>query len=87
MLNILVCTADACKRQAAYDIFARLEALTALHHLEKQVAILPSGCLGVCRSEGITIQIGNNLYTGLCLQNVDYVFQEYVLDLLQTQAS
>lgn len=87
MLNIFVCTADTCKRQAAYDILARFEALTALHHLEKQVAVLPAGCLGVCRSEGITVQIGSNLYTGLCLQNVDYVFEEYVLDLLQTQAS
>ncbi|MCD7838873.1 MAG: (2Fe-2S) ferredoxin domain-containing protein, partial [Clostridiales bacterium] len=68
-----------CKQQMAEKVLARFRALIRENGLEEQVTAKPSPCLGLCRADGVTIQIGPNLYTGVTPTNVDYVFREYVL--------
>lgn len=81
MFEVLVCTESngECKQQMAEEILARLQTLIRENNLTGQVTALPSPCLGLCRADGVTVQIGANLYTGVTTANADYVFREYIL--------
>lgn len=85
MFEILVCTESACKRQMAEEILFHFQALIQQEGLTGLVQAAASPCLGVCREEGITVQIGSTLYVGVTPENMDYVFEEYVLTLFQPQ--
>ncbi|MCC8075092.1 MAG: (2Fe-2S) ferredoxin domain-containing protein [Clostridiales bacterium] len=81
MFEVLVCMESngACKRQLAEEVLERFQTLIQENDLTGQVVAKPSPCLGLCKADGATVQIGTNLYTGVTPANVDYVFREYVL--------
>lgn len=82
MLNVLVCTECSSKDKAAHTVLSRFRNLVVLNRLEQQVRVSESGCLGACRA-GVTIQVGQYLYTGVTEETMDFVFEQYVLDLMQ----
>ncbi len=87
MFEVLVCmeTNGACKRQMAEEVLSQFQTLIQENGLTEQVAARPSPCLGLCRADGVTVQIGANLYTGVTPANADYVFREYVLCIFPEQ--
>lgn len=85
MFEVLVCTENTCKRQMAKDILFHFQLLIQRNGLTGLVRASASPCLGVCREDGVSVQIGTNLYTGVTPENMDYVFEEYVLQLFQSQ--
>ncbi len=82
MLTVLVCVQSSCNQPLAKTVLSRFQALAAQHGIEDQVQISPSDCLGVCNN-GVTVQIGQHLYTGIAKDTMDVVFHHYVLDLLK----
>lgn len=88
MFEVLVCMESngACKQQMAEEVLARFQLLIQEHNLTGQVSVQPSPCLGLCKADGATVQIGTNLYTGVTPANADYVFREYVLHIFSGQA-
>ena len=87
MFELLVCTENVCKRQMAEEILFHFQALIQENGLTNLVAAKPSPCLGVCREQGVSVQIGSNLYTGVTPENMDHVFQEYVLHIFPAQVN
>ncbi|MCD8146955.1 MAG: (2Fe-2S) ferredoxin domain-containing protein [Clostridiales bacterium] len=87
MFEVLVCMESngACKQQMAEEVLARFQSLIQENDLTGQVSVQPSPCLGLCKADGVTVQIGTNLYTGVTPANADYVFREYVLYLFPKQ--
>lgn len=82
MINVLVCTQGHCKQHCAQMVLSRFQALVSAHGMEEQVRISSSDCLGVCR-DGVTVQVGQSLYTGITEDTMDFVFERYVLDLVK----
>lgn len=78
MFQILVCTQNACKRSLSEEVLRLFQRLIVENNLTDAVQALPSGCLGLCRSKGVSVQIGGNLYTNVTLENAEHVFREYV---------
>lgn len=81
MYEIAVCTENSCRSQMAQSLLLRLQTLTEQNGLSGLVHVGPASCLGVCRDDGVSVQIGTNLYTGITPDNLDFVFQEYVLSI------
>lgn len=82
MLNVLVCTQSRCKHQAAEAVLSHFQSLVLQNGVEDLVRVSPSRCLGVCH-DGVTIQVGQHLYTGITEETMDFVFEQYVLDLVK----
>ncbi|MCD7887942.1 MAG: hypothetical protein LUG44_10115 [Clostridiales bacterium] len=83
MFEVLVCMErdEAGEGQMAEEVLARFQALVQENGLTEQVAVQPAPSLGLRGADGVTVQIGANLYTGVAPDNADYVFREYVLHI------
>jgi NADH:ubiquinone oxidoreductase subunit E len=86
MFQIAVCTQDQHKCTLSDAILARFQRLIEEHDLTGVVEACATGCLGVCNKDGVTVQIGSTLLIGVVPDNVDYVFEEYVLDIFFPRA-
>lgn len=87
MFQILVCTENACKRSLSEEVLRLFQHLIIVNDLADSVQAVPSGCLGLCRSKGVSVQIGGHLYTNVTIENAEHVFQEYVPHMRDTETS
>ncbi|MCD8334605.1 MAG: hypothetical protein LUC35_04500 [Clostridiales bacterium] len=87
MFEVLVCMErdEAGEGQMAEEVLARFQALVQENGLTEQVAVQPAPSLGLRGADGVTVQIGANLYTSVTPDNADYVFREYVLHIFPGQ--
>ena len=81
-MEIYVCIGSSCHLKGSYDIINAFKKLIADHGLEEKVSLNASFCLGHCQN-GVTINIGEQIVTGLNPQNVEQIFNDMVLKELQ----
>lgn len=78
-MNIQVCAGSACHMKGSYNIINELNGLITENHLEDVVRVQIAFCLGRCR-DGVTIKVGENIITGVSVQNVRQVFTTHVIE-------
>ena len=82
MITISVCVGSACHKRGSYALMKRLCALCEKYAVSEQVAVVPAFCLGMCGS-GISLKIGDRLYSGVSSENAEKLFHEAVLPNLE----
>ena len=60
-----------------------LEAGIAEHHIEDEVVITGSFCIGTCNRVGVTVQINDDVHTGVTTENFREFFKENILDVIK----
>lgn len=83
-MEIYVCIGSSCHLKGSYDIIGAFKRLIAENNLEDKVNLNASFCLGHCQN-GVTIQIDEQLVTGLSAQNVEQIFNDMVVKELQSR--
>jgi NADH:ubiquinone oxidoreductase subunit E len=78
-MYILVCIGSSCHRRGSYDVMNRVRELITENVLGNTVKINSSFCLGRCHLEGITIKIDDQFIYGVGMENIDDIFNTYVL--------
>lgn len=58
-----------------------------MHHLENEITLTGSFCLGKCNPIGVTVQVDDQVYTGITPMNFKEFFKSYVLDVLHPDAA
>ena len=76
---ISVCIGSACHLKGSYKIISQLKEKITQHHLENDVTVSASFCLGECSSEGVSVKIDDNVVTGVTLENFEQFFENNVL--------
>lgn len=61
---ISVCIGSACHLKGSYKIISQLKEKITQHHLENDVTVNASFCLGECSSEGVSVKLDDNVVTG-----------------------
>lgn len=79
-MTITICIGSSCYLKNSKEIVAILERLIALHHLQEQVELVGSFCLGHC-TEGVCVKIGEELFS-LSPATTEAFFQKEVLGRL-----
>ncbi len=77
-MEIYVCIGSSCHLKGSYNIIAALKRLVAENHLEDQVSLNASFCLGHCQ-DGVTMKINEELVTGVNVDNIEQIFREKVM--------
>lgn len=54
------------------------------YHLENEVTLTGSFCLGKCNPIGVTVQLDDEVYTGITTVNFSEFFKAHVLDVLHS---
>ena len=49
------------------------------HHLEDEITLAGSFCIGKCNREGVTVQVDDDIYTGITKENFQPFFHKNIL--------
>ena len=77
---IQVCVGSSCHLKGSQDIVELLQNAITEYHLENEVTLAGSFCIGVCNRVGVTVQVDDDIHTGVTKENFKEFFKENVLD-------
>ena len=76
---IQVCVGSSCHLKGSPEIVELLQKAVEQNHLEDEITLAGSFCIGKCNRVGVTIQIDDYVHTGITKENFKEFFQENVL--------
>ena len=82
MVFVQVCVGSSCHLKGSQDIVEMLEAAVERYQLEDEVVLSGSFCIGKCNRVGVTVQVDDEIHTGVTPENFREFFKTGVLDRL-----
>ena len=55
------------------------------YHLEDEITLAGSFCIGKCNRIGVTVQVDDDIHTGITKENFKEFFKENVLDVINKE--
>ena len=80
---IQICVGSSCHIKGSAEIVELLQSAVAEHHLENEVTLAGSFCIGKCNRIGVTVQVDDEIHTGVTREGFKEFFQEQVLAKLK----
>ena len=80
MVVVRVCVGSSCHLKGAPEIVEMMEKQVAENHLENEIALVGNFCAGKCNRVGVTITVGEQVYTGITADT----FREFWNDKVMT---
>ena len=80
---IQICVGSSCHIKGSAEIVELLQKAVAEHHLEHEVTLAGSFCIGKCNRVGVTVQVDDEVHTGVTVAGFKEFFQEQVLAKLK----
>lgn len=79
MVIVRVCVGSSCHLKGSAKIIELLEKAVSDNHIESEITLAGSFCIGKCNRVGVTIQVDDDIYTGITVENFREFFSEKVL--------
>lgn len=80
---IQVCVGSSCHIKGSSEIVELFQKAIENNHLEKEITLAGSFCIGKCNRIGVTVQIDDDIYTGITKEQFKEFFQEKVLSSIE----
>ncbi len=80
---IQVCVGSSCHLKGSPEIVELLQKSVTEYHLESEVTLAGSFCIGRCNRIGVTVQVDDDIHVGITKENFKEFFQEQVLNKLE----
>ena len=80
---IQVCVGSSCHLKGSPEIVELLQKAVEEYHLESEVTLVGSFCIGKCNRIGVTVQVDDDIITGVTTEGFRDFFRENVLNKLQ----
>ena len=80
---IQVCVGSSCHLKGSPEIVELLQKAVSEHHLETQITLAGSFCTGKCNRIGVTVQVDDDIHTGVTKENFKEFFQNNVLNKIE----
>ena len=77
---IQICVGSSCHLKGSQDIVELLQKAITEYHLENEVTLAGSFCIGACNRVGVTVQVDDDVHIGVTKENFKEFFKENVLD-------
>ena len=82
---IQVCVGSSCHLKGSPEIVELLQKSVSDYHLEDEVTLAGSFCIGKCNRIGVTIQIDDDIHTGVTKESFKEFFEENVLKKIKNE--
>ena len=82
---IQVCVGSSCHLKGSPEIVELFQKAVADYHLEDEITLAGSFCIGKCNRIGVTVQVDDDIHTGITKENVKEFFTENVLDVINKE--
>ncbi len=83
MLIVQICVGSSCHIKGSADIVELLEKAIEEYHLEDDVVLTGSFCIGKCNRVGVTVQVGDDVHVGITRDNFKEFFNEHILKVIK----
>ncbi len=81
---VQICVGSSCHIKGSHEIVELMKKAVSEHSLEDEVTLAGSFCIGKCNRIGVTIQVDDDVYTGVTPSGFDVFFREKILDKLKS---
>ncbi len=81
-MKVCVCVGSSCHLKGSYKIIELMKEALAKHGLTDTVELSAAFCLGKC-TDGVTVQVGEEIVCGVSADNFNGFFQRYILDRVE----
>ena len=85
MIVVQICVGSSCHLKGSQDIVELFEKAIEEHHLEHEVILMGSFCIGKCNREGVTIQVEDDVHVGITKENFKEFFKEHILPFVEEE--
>lgn len=85
MLIIQVCVGSSCHLKGSAEIVELLQKAVEDHHIEDEVTLVGSFCIGKCNRVGVTVQINDDVHVGITCENFKEFFINNILNVIQNE--
>jgi NADH:ubiquinone oxidoreductase subunit E len=82
---IQVCVGSSCHLKGSADIVELFQNSIQEYKLEGEITLAGSFCIGKCNRIGVTVQIDDDIHTGVTRENFKEFFTEKVLKVFQDE--
>ena len=83
MVIVQVCVGSSCHLKGSPEIVELLQKAVEKHHLEDEVTLAGSFCIGKCNRVGVTIQVNDDVHVGITKENFKEFFNENILSAVE----
>ena len=80
---IQVCVGSSCHLKGSPEIVELLQKAVSDYHLEEEITLAGSFCIGKCNRICVTVQVDDDIHTGVTKENFKEFFQENILSKLK----
>ena len=85
MLLVQICVGSSCHLKGSQDIVSLFESAIEEHHIEDEVVLSGSFCIGKCNRVGVTVQVNDDIHVGITRENFRDFFKENILDAIESE--
>ena len=85
MLFVQVCVGSSCHIKGSAEIVELFESAVKDNHLEDEVVLSGSFCIGKCNRVGVTVQVDDDVHVGVTKENFREFFKKNVLDVIEKE--
>ena len=85
MLIVQVCVGSSCHLKGSEAIVSLLESAIAENHIEDEVVLTGSFCIGKCNRVGVTVQVNDDIHVGVTRESFREFFQKNILDVIESE--
>ena len=76
---IQVCVGSSCHIKGSPEIVELFKKAVEEYQLDDDITLVGSFCIGKCNRVGVTVQLDDDIHTGITKENFKEFFTEYVL--------
>ena len=80
---IQICVGSSCHLKGSPEIVDLLQNAIEEHKLSEDVTLVGSFCIGKCNRVGVTVQVDDDIHTGITRENFKEFFREQILAKLR----
>lgn len=82
---IQICVGSSCHLKGSPEIVELLNKAVEEHHLENEITLTGSFCIGKCNRTGVTVQVDDEIHVGVTRENFREFFNDKVLSLIENE--
>ncbi|MGN0526323.1 MAG: (2Fe-2S) ferredoxin domain-containing protein [Acutalibacteraceae bacterium] len=79
---VQICVGSSCHLKGSERIVELLQNAIAEHKLENEITLAGSFCVGQCNRIGVTVQVDDEVFTGVTPEGFNEFFNEHILNKL-----
>lgn len=80
---VQVCIGSSCHLKGSHKIVELMKAAVDEHNLHDEITLAGSFCIGKCNRVGVTVQVDDEVYTGITTENFRDFFNDKILSVIQ----